>query len=208
MIRTQVESSARVPRDCSFSSASFAGNRIRGGRGAHPAVSSKNACARDLLEQGTADLHDGTGVGERLQREGLVHSGIYLRFQREDSPHRLQGSCRTGRGVAMYPQNKPCSPISSTRGLSANGPVFCECRGCELARLSMKPSGRRPSDDPFQPQRIKIKKWSCDFIAGCDGFHGVSPPPHPGGCADDLRPRLSVRMAWHFGRSAAFIGRN
>ncbi len=130
-----------------------------------------------LLEQGTVDLLKETGVGERLKREGLLHYGIKLRFNRRT--HRIDfQDLAGGRGVTIYPQQKVLGDLFDAR-LAAGGQVLCEVSDVSLHDLD----GSKPSSKPtirFLKGGTE-HKLTCDFIAGCDGFHGVCRPSIPAG---------------------------
>jgi p-hydroxybenzoate 3-monooxygenase len=126
-----------------------------------------------VLEQGTVDLLTETGVGERLQRQGLFHGGIELRFAGRG--HRIDFRELTGgKGVVIYAQHEVIKDLVAAR-LAANGQIVFEAAGVQVHSLD--------SNEPeitFEiggvPQQL-----SCDFIAGCDGFHGVCRPSIPDG---------------------------
>ncbi|HEX4075027.1 MAG TPA: 4-hydroxybenzoate 3-monooxygenase [Candidatus Acidoferrales bacterium] len=127
-----------------------------------------------LLEQGTADLLIETGVGERLKREGLVHHGIYLRF--DGGTHHIDFKNLVDRCVVVYPQNKVVADLFDAR-LAAGGQVFCECEDVSVHDFGEAGSAARPK---IRFQRSgKEEEVVCDFIAGCDGFHGVCRPSIP-----------------------------
>ena len=121
-----------------------------------------------LLEQGTVDLLVDTGVGERLQREALVHHGIYLQFdgRREHIPM----SELTGRSIFIYGQQEVVKDLIAAR-LSYGGPLHFEVSEVAVHDLE----GERPRIT-FDDQEIE-----CDVIAGCDGFHGICRPAIPEG---------------------------
>src|SRR4051812_10384530 len=77
-----------------------------------------------VLEQGTVDLMTATGVGERLQREGWVHHGIYLRFNGRS--HRIDMHALTGgRAITVYAQHEVIKDLVKVR-LDANGQIRFE----------------------------------------------------------------------------------
>ena len=84
VMRTQVGDRRRRPGRAGARAAAAAGrHRVRRARGAQPRATSSSASAPGVLEQGTVDLLDGAGVGERMRREGIVHHGIELQFAGE-----------------------------------------------------------------------------------------------------------------------------
>jgi p-hydroxybenzoate 3-monooxygenase len=119
-----------------------------------------------VLEQGTVDLLTETGVGERLQREGLVHHGIELRFSGRG--HRIDFGQS---GITIYPQHELIKDLIKSR-LDAGGQIFFGVEDVSIHDLnSTKPRIRFDKD----------QELACDFIAGCDGFHGISRPAIPEG---------------------------
>ena len=126
-----------------------------------------------VLEQGTVDLLIRTGLGDRLRREGLVHHGIELRFHRRR--HRINMFDLTGgRAITVYGQQEVIKDLVKAR-LDAGGQVRFEAEAISLQDLS----GSRPTIR-FR-HHDELSEISCDFIAGCDGFHGVSRPSIPAG---------------------------
>jgi p-hydroxybenzoate 3-monooxygenase len=133
-----------------------------------------------LLEQGTVDLLKETGVGERLKREGLTHYGVRLRFG--GRTHRIDfKELANWRSVTIYPQNKVVADLFDARS-AANGQVFLEAADVSVHDFSA--SGANGSG--VKP-KIRFRaggeshEVTCDFIAGCDGFHGVCRPSIPEG---------------------------
>ncbi len=128
-----------------------------------------------VLEQGTVDLLVETGLGDRLKREGLVHHGIELRFNRRG--HRINMFELTGgRAITVYGQQEVIKDLVQAR-LSAGGDVRFEAEAVSLSDLA----GPKPSIE-FR-QNGRLHQIHCDFIAGCDGFHGVCRPSIPAGGA-------------------------
>jgi p-hydroxybenzoate 3-monooxygenase len=118
-----------------------------------------------VLEQGTMDLMDEVGVGERMHREGLVHHGVELRFEGEG--HRIALSDLTGgRAITIYGQQEVVKDLIDAR-LDSGLPLFFE-----VADVSVDPAAPRV-EFSWGGARETIE---CDYIAGCDGFHGVCRP--------------------------------
>jgi p-hydroxybenzoate 3-monooxygenase len=130
-----------------------------------------------VLEQGTVDLMVETGVGERLKKEGLVHYGVNLRFGRRT--HRIDFAELTGgKGITIYAQHEVIKDLNNARR-EAGGQIFYEVEDVSVhdfadAGAETKPSIRFRSHG--EPDEL-----SCDFIAGCDGFHGICRPSVPSG---------------------------
>ncbi|HEX7106722.1 MAG TPA: 4-hydroxybenzoate 3-monooxygenase [Acidothermaceae bacterium] len=126
-----------------------------------------------VLEQGSVDLLDETGVGERMHREGLVHEGIELRFDR--TPHRIVFPELTGgRSIMLYGQQEVVKDLIAAR-LAAGGDIRFEVSDVRLDKID--------GDEPTLSFRHDGRdvELRCDFIAGCDGFHGVSREAIPKG---------------------------
>jgi p-hydroxybenzoate 3-monooxygenase len=122
-----------------------------------------------LLEQGTVDLLIETGVGERLKREGLLHHGIKLRFGRRT--HRIDfRELAGGRGVTIYPQQKVLGDLFDAR-LAAGGRIVFEAEDVTLRDFDRSDSPSRATIE-FR-ENGNPRELACDFVAGCDGFHGV-----------------------------------
>ncbi|HTR66603.1 MAG TPA: 4-hydroxybenzoate 3-monooxygenase [Terriglobales bacterium] len=118
-----------------------------------------------VLEQNTVDLMLQTGVGERMKREGLVHHGIELRFKGRG--HRIDfQELAGGRGITIYPQAEVVRDLIDAR-LAAGGQVHFEVQDVSIHNFDgPKPGIRfRRNGEPAE--------LSCDFIGGCDGFHGI-----------------------------------
>jgi p-hydroxybenzoate 3-monooxygenase len=115
-----------------------------------------------VLEHGTVTLLDEHGVGERMRREGMVHHGVRLRF--DDAEHRIDLFELTGgRSITVYGQQEVVKDVIAARlRLGADIRFSAEVTGIDDV-ASESPVVRVGGDD-----------IRCDFVAGCDGFHGVS----------------------------------
>ena len=126
-----------------------------------------------VLEQGTVDLLVQSGVGERLKREGLLHYGIELRFAGRG--HRIDFKELTGgRGITIYAQHEVIKDLVSAR-LGAGGQILFDVEDVSVRDLTTRQPKIRFSKDG------SAQELGCDFIAGCDGFHGVCRPSIPAG---------------------------
>jgi p-hydroxybenzoate 3-monooxygenase len=132
-----------------------------------------------VLEQGTVDLMIETGVGARLQREGLTHHGIELRFGGRAHRIDFQGLAG-GRAVSIYPQHKVVGDLIDAR-VKAGGAIFFESEDVSVHDFEGKDSAKHGSKTPRICFRSggEIRELACDYIAGCDGFHGVCRPSIP-----------------------------
>jgi p-hydroxybenzoate 3-monooxygenase len=126
-----------------------------------------------VLEQGTVDLMNATGVGERLMREGHFHHGIELRFN--GKRHRINMYELTGgKQVTVYAQHEVIKDLVAAR-LKAGGEIIFNVGDVSLHDLDTPaPKVRFRNDKDGELQEI-----SCDYVAGCDGFHGPSRPSIP-----------------------------
>jgi p-hydroxybenzoate 3-monooxygenase len=118
-----------------------------------------------VLEQVTVDLLDQLGVGARMHAEGLPHDGVELCFNGER--HRIDLLGLTGKRVMVYGQTEVTRDLMQAREASGRGTVY------EAEDVSVHGfiDGNRPS--VRYRQGGTVHTIECDFIAGCDGFHGV-----------------------------------
>src|SRR5215471_3412340 len=107
-----------------------------------------------LIEQGTVQLLDDAGVGARLHREGLVHDGTQICV--EGVRHRFDFRELTGKAVTVYGQTEITHDLMEGR-VAAGATTIYEAHGVSL--------------HDFAGDKHEL---ACDFIAGCDGFHGIS----------------------------------
>ncbi len=118
-----------------------------------------------LLEEGTVKLLDEVGVGGRAHHEGLVHDGIELAFG--GARHRIDMKGLTGKTVMIYGQTEVTLDLMNARKAAGLATVY-------------QAADVRPHDfDTDHPRLTYVKdgishEVDCDFIAGCDGFHGIS----------------------------------
>jgi p-hydroxybenzoate 3-monooxygenase len=118
-----------------------------------------------ILEQVCMDLLDEAGVGERMHKEGLVHGGFDLLFKGER--HRIDMNKLTGgKNVMVYGQTELTRDLMSARHAAGLTTVY-EAGNVTVHDFdTTKPRVRYEKDG-------KTHEIECDFIAGCDGFHGV-----------------------------------
>ena len=118
-----------------------------------------------VLEQGTADLLRKDNIGARVEAEGLPHDGIEMCF--DGDLQRIDFMARVGRRVTVYGQTEMTHDLMEARKASGATTIY------EAADVALHDID---SDRP----RVTWRKdgvthtLECDFIAGCDGFHGVS----------------------------------
>lgn len=128
-----------------------------------------------VLEQGSVKALEEAGVAERLHREGLPHDGFDLAF--DGARHRIDLAGLTGKSVMVYGQTEVTKDLFDARFAGDQQFFFNveDVMPCEL--LTDRPSVRFTLDG-------EDHVISCDYIAGCDGYHGVSRAAIP---ADVLR---------------------
>src|SRR5688572_9664464 len=123
-----------------------------------------------VLEQGTVDLLIAMGVGAGVQQGGLRHDGLYLSFQGQR--HHINLTTLTGgRVITVYGQNEVVRDLIDAR-VATSRPLHFECEQVSVHDLESSPTIRfRHGGDDHE--------ITCDFIAGCDGFHGICRPAIP-----------------------------
>lgn len=117
------------------------------------------------LQQSTVDLLRDVGLGARLDREGLIHEGFELRF--DGRSHRIPFTELTGRAVWIYGQQEVVKDLIEARA-AAGGQLHFAVGDVAICGID--------SDSPVMLCTLGGEKVQidCDFIAGCDGFHGVT----------------------------------
>jgi p-hydroxybenzoate 3-monooxygenase len=118
-----------------------------------------------VIEHRIADLLRSAGVGARLDQRGLVHNGIYLQFDGER--HHIDFKDLTGRTVTVYAQTEIVKDL-----LATELPV-----SFDVTDTQVDPSGSVLSYVDADGRHHEV---TCDIIAGCDGFHGISRAAVPG----------------------------
>ncbi|MER6426941.1 4-hydroxybenzoate 3-monooxygenase [Streptomyces sp900105245] len=119
-----------------------------------------------ILEQGTADVLRAVGAGERMDREGLRHDGIELRF--DGRRHRVDFPGLTGgRSVTVYAQTEVCKDLVALQ-VEEGGPLLFEAEALAVEGAE----GDRPRV-PFRHRGVE-QVLECDYVVGCDGFWGVA----------------------------------
>ena len=124
-----------------------------------------------VLEQGTVDLMHDLGLGARLDAEGLRHEGIYIAFNGER--HRIDLAGLTGgRAITVYGQNEVVKDLIGAREASGR-PLHFDASDVHVHGIA--------SDAPSLTYCANGRQYDvhCDFIAGCDGFHGICRPSIP-----------------------------
>jgi p-hydroxybenzoate 3-monooxygenase len=125
-----------------------------------------------LMENWAAEMLIETGAGERLKREAMIHDGIHLAFNGE--AHKIDFAKLIGRHVFVYDQKEVVTDLIARR-LEDGGEIIFDVENTGVHDYS---AGGRP--------RIRFTRQGrqhdieCDFIAGCDGFHGICRASLPG----------------------------
>lgn len=133
----------------------------------------ENRIRAGVLEQGTVDVLNEAGVGERLRREGLVHHGLEISFNQRRhriNLHELTG----GRTITVYGQQEVVKDLIRAR-VEAAAPLYFEVENTSIQALDTATPKIRFSHN------ATAHEIKCDFIAGCDGFHGICRPAIPAG---------------------------
>ena len=125
-----------------------------------------------LLEQWAADLLVETGVGARMQREGMFHNGVYFAFG--GSLHQINFRELVGKGVTIYGQQEVVKDLVARRLADGGQIVF------EAADVSVHDFNGKTPKICFHHEG-RAQELACDFIGGCDGFHGICRPSIPAG---------------------------
>ena len=117
-----------------------------------------------VLEHQSVDILRDAGAGERMLREGLSHDGLYLHFNGRN--HHIDLADLTGKRVMVYGQQEVVRDLIALR-LGARQPLHFEVDSVSVSDFQ--------SDHPSVRYRMSgtEHRLDCDFIAGCDGFHGV-----------------------------------
>ena len=125
-----------------------------------------------VLEQASVELLEAAGLGTRLRREGLEHHGIELRFA--GNRHRIALTELAGRSITVYGQQEVVKDLIRARQ-DALGTVLFEVEHASIAAFD--------TASPVVRYRHEGRdvELGCDFVAGCDGFHGVSRASVPAG---------------------------
>ncbi|MBX3548837.1 MAG: 4-hydroxybenzoate 3-monooxygenase [Xanthobacteraceae bacterium] len=130
-----------------------------------------------VLEHWTTELMNELGVGDRLRKEGLVHEGIDIGINGER--RRIDFKALVNKTITIYGQQEVVKDLIAAR-LAQGGEIVFEVTDTAVDRLD----GERPvirykkNGEPFEIE--------CDFIAGCDGFHGICRPTIPAGVLNEF----------------------
>jgi p-hydroxybenzoate 3-monooxygenase len=117
-----------------------------------------------VLEPGTVDVLELAGVADRLHAEGLPHDGVEIGYR--GSRHRINLKALTGKHVTVYGQTEVTRDLMEARA-AAGAPTVYEAEDVTLHDIGGSPR-------VTYRHQGRSHEVACDFIAGCDGYHGVS----------------------------------
>jgi p-hydroxybenzoate 3-monooxygenase len=123
-----------------------------------------------LLEQWATDLLVDTGVGARMQREAMFHNGVHFAFN--GALHYINFRDLVGKGVTIYGQQEVVKDLV-VRRLDDGGEILFEASDVSVHDFAGNSPKIRFRDGG------KEQELACDFIGGCDGFHGICRPSIP-----------------------------
>ena len=132
----------------------------------------ENRIRAGLIEHWAADLLVNVGVGARMKREGVLHWGINIGIK--GKLHRIDFKKLVDKRVTIYGQQEVVKDLVAQR-LADGGPLLFEVDGVSVHDLTTEWPKIRFTHEG------RAKEIECDFIAGCDGFHGISRPSIPDG---------------------------
>ncbi|HSP39033.1 MAG TPA: 4-hydroxybenzoate 3-monooxygenase [Frankiaceae bacterium] len=130
-----------------------------------------------VLESPTVQLLDEVGLGDRLHRDGLRHTGIHLAF--DGARHHLDFEDLVGQGITVYGQQEVVKDLIARR-LDDGGDLRFEVDDVTLTELDGTLDGQRPVLTVTAADG-EVDELECDYVAGCDGFHGPTRTAAPHG---------------------------
>jgi p-hydroxybenzoate 3-monooxygenase len=138
-----------------------------------------------VLEQGTVDLLNATGLGGRMMAEGHIHHGIELQFK--GRRHRINFHQLTnGKQIMVYAQHEVIKDLVAAR-LAAGARIFFNVTDVRLENIDS------PTPAILFKHEGSDEQIECDFIAGCDGYHG------PSRMAIPVSARIEKQKTYPFG---------
>jgi len=132
----------------------------------------ENRIRAGLIEDWAADLLIDAGVGERMKAEGMLHWGINIGINGD--LHRIDFKKLVDKRVTIYGQQEVVKDLVARR-FADGGPLLFEVDGVRVHELTSESPKIR-----FTHQG-RAQEIACDFIVGCDGFHGICRPSFPDG---------------------------
>ena len=119
-----------------------------------------------VLEAGTVQLLRDVGLGQRMDEEGMSHDGTSITWEGKPSLF-IDVKKYTGKTFMAYGQTSITEDLFKQREID-NGHIFCEASEVEIKNIENK------HPEVSFVHEGKTQKITCDYVAGCDGFHGVS----------------------------------
>lgn len=131
-----------------------------------------------VLEQGTMDILNDSGVGDRMRREGAVHHGIELSFSGQR--HRIDFEELTGQAITVYAQHEVIKDLVAAR-MAVGGDIQFGVSDTAIHAID--------TSQPYVTYQHggQAVRLDADFVIGCDGFHGVSRPTIPEALRQDYQ---------------------
>ena len=130
----------------------------------------ENRIRAGILEHQAVEVLDQAGVGERMRQIGLPHDGTQLLFGGQ--LHRIDFQALTGKRVMVYGQHEVVRDLIAAR-MAVHGKILFECGDVAVDGFE--------GDEPVVrfTEGGQAQELRCEFIAGCDGFHGICRPSFP-----------------------------
>jgi len=132
----------------------------------------ENRIRAGLIEDWAADLMIDVGVGERMKAEGMLHWGLNIGINGD--LHRIDFKKLVDKRVTIYGQQEVVKDLVERR-LADGGPLLFEVDGVSVHDMTS------PHPKIRFTHEGRAQEIDCDFIAGCDGFHGICRPSFPDG---------------------------
>ncbi|MEX3845131.1 4-hydroxybenzoate 3-monooxygenase [Paraburkholderia sp. BR10882] len=129
-----------------------------------------------VLEQGTMDVLTEAGVGERMKAEGALHHGFELAF--EGKRRRIDLTGLTGKAITVYAQHEVLKDLVAAR-VAADGKLFFNVSNTSIHGVETSTPSIRFTHEGEEHE------LHCDYVIGCDGFHGVSRASIPAALRQD-----------------------
>jgi len=129
-----------------------------------------------VLEQGTMDVLTEAGVGERMKAEGALHHGFELAF--EGKRRRIDLTGLTGKSITVYAQHEVLKDLVAAR-VAADGKLFFNVSNTSIHGIESDTPSIRFTHEGEEHE------LHCDYVIGCDGFHGVSRASIPAALRQD-----------------------
>src|SRR6201997_5123082 len=129
-----------------------------------------------VLEQGTMDVLTEAGVGARMKAEGALHHGFELAF--EGKRRRIDLTGLTGKAITVYAQHEVLKDLVAAR-VAADGKLFFNVSNTSIHGVETGTPSVRFTHEGEE------RELHCDYVIGCDGFHGVSRASIPAALRQD-----------------------